>query len=179
MAGRPRSRTDAELFAATMRAIGRDGPARLTLASVAREAGLAPSTVAERFGSKRALLLAAAEHAAGDATAGLESARRRHPEPRDAAVEWLAGATRGVRTRRALANHLAFLALDVADPQFRAAAARHAAARRAALERLLGDAALARAVEVAYNGSLITWAVSGTGTLAESVRRDLRAVLSG
>src|SRR5579885_3160850 len=61
---RPRTRTDAEVLAAALRAVAAHGVARLTLADVAREAGLAPSTLAERFGSKRALLLAAARHAA-------------------------------------------------------------------------------------------------------------------
>jgi AcrR family transcriptional regulator len=63
---RPRTRTDSEVLAAALRAVASRGVARLTLADVAREAGLAPSTLAERFGSKRALLLAAARHAAGE-----------------------------------------------------------------------------------------------------------------
>jgi hypothetical protein len=37
---------------------------------------------------------------------------------------------------------------------------------------------LARALHVAYNGSLITWAVGGHGALEESLRADLEAVLA-
>src|SRR5919108_6544573 len=70
VAGRPRTRSDADVFAATYRVVGRDGPARLTLAGVAAEVGLAPSTLAERFGSKRGLLLAAARAGVG----GVEAA---------------------------------------------------------------------------------------------------------
>lgn len=188
---RPRTRSDAEVFAATMRAIGRHGPGRLTLAGVAEEAGLAASTLAERFGSKRALLLAAAEHAATDAGATAAAHRRRTGSPLEAVTELLVAGTRGARTRAALANHVSFLALDIADPDFRAAAARHARARRRAVEALLAEAveagelragtdptALARAVEVAYNGSLITWALDGRGSLADAVRADVAFVLA-
>src|SRR4051812_50167471 len=63
---RPRTRSDPEVLSAALRAVAAHGVARLTLADVAQEAGLAPSTLAERFGSKRALLLAAARHAAGE-----------------------------------------------------------------------------------------------------------------
>jgi AcrR family transcriptional regulator len=188
---RPRTRSDAEVFAATMRAIGRHGPARLTLAAVAQEAGLAASTLAERFGSKRALLLAAAEHAATDAGAAAAAHRRRSGSPLAAVTELLVAGTRGARTRAALANHVAFLALDIADPDFRAAAARHAQGRRRAVEALLAEAveagelrpgtdpaALARAVEVAYNGSLIAWALDGGGSLADAIRADVAFVLA-
>src|SRR2546423_683694 len=48
-------------LAAASRGIGRLGPGRLTLADVAHEAGLAPATLLQRFGSKRGLLLALVE----------------------------------------------------------------------------------------------------------------------
>ena len=38
--------------------MSRLGPARLTLAEVAKEAGLSPATLVQRFGSKRGLMLA-------------------------------------------------------------------------------------------------------------------------
>ena len=54
---RHRTLPDEQVIAAAARVIGRLGPARLTLADVAREAGLAPATLLQRFGSKRGLLL--------------------------------------------------------------------------------------------------------------------------
>src|SRR4051794_2216324 len=104
---RPRTRTDAEVLSAALRAVSAHGVARLTLADVAREAGLAPSTLAERFGSKRALLLAAARHAAAE----VELA------PGDV-VDALVALAAGVDDRRAFAHQLALLELDVADPEF-------------------------------------------------------------
>src|SRR5258708_35209745 len=52
---------DADVLTATIRVISRVGPTRLTLADVAADAGLAPATLLQRFGSKRGLLLAVAE----------------------------------------------------------------------------------------------------------------------
>jgi AcrR family transcriptional regulator len=57
---RPRQASDAEILAAALTAILRHGPVRLTLAHVAREAGLSPAALVQRFGSKRGLLLAVA-----------------------------------------------------------------------------------------------------------------------
>jgi AcrR family transcriptional regulator len=51
---------DADVLTAAFRVISRIGPARLTLADVAKEAGLAPATLLQRFGSS-GLLLAVAE----------------------------------------------------------------------------------------------------------------------
>jgi AcrR family transcriptional regulator len=191
MAGRPRTRSDADVFAATFRAVGRHGPARLTLAGVAAEAGLAPSTLAERFGSKRGLLLAAARAGVGDVEATFARARARHAWPLGALRAALAALSRPVRSRAALAHHLAFLQLDVADPQLRRVAERHAAALRAAIRALLADAVaagdlvadadpdrLARTVHVAYNGALVTWAIAGRGPLAAALDEDVGAVLA-
>jgi AcrR family transcriptional regulator len=164
---RPRTRTDAEVLDAALRAVSARGVAGLTLADVAREAGLAPSTLAERFGSKRALLLAAARHAASAARL-----------PEGDAVDALVALAAGVGERGAFAHHLALLELDATDPEFRAAAAAHAASLQAQLAARVGDEALARALYVAYNGSLVLWGLSGAGRLQDALRADLEAVMS-
>ena len=56
-----------EIFAAAQRAMTRRGPHELTLADVAAEAGVSAGRLVQRFGSKRALLLALAERFAGSA----------------------------------------------------------------------------------------------------------------
>src|SRR5919204_6661796 len=99
--GRPRTRTDDELLDAAFRAVGAVGPARLTLADVAAEAGVAPATLVQRFGSKRALLVAAAARAAQRAAHAL-------PPPRDAPLtaltDRLVALTEPVRDPAAFAN---------------------------------------------------------------------------
>src|SRR5262245_56235614 len=57
MSPRPRKATDDEVFAAATRVMARCGPADLTLAMIAGEAGLTAGALVQRFGSKRALLL--------------------------------------------------------------------------------------------------------------------------
>ncbi|MDP8981022.1 MAG: TetR/AcrR family transcriptional regulator, partial [Acidobacteriota bacterium] len=59
--GRRKLTPDTDVLTATMRVVNRVGPGRLTLADVAAEAGLAPATLLQRFGSKRGLLLAVVE----------------------------------------------------------------------------------------------------------------------
>ena len=103
---------------------GERGVGRLTFADVAREVGLAPSTLAERYGSKRALLLAALEPAPDGVAAVFEAVRASHERPLDALHGALAALSAPVRTREAYANHLGVLALDVGDPDFRRIAER-------------------------------------------------------
>lgn len=189
MAGRPRSRSDAEVLAAAMRVLGRHGPSRMTLAHVAAEVGLAPSTLAERFGSKRELLLAASRASVSRVGETFEAARSAHHSHAEAVVSALVELARPARTRAAFANHLAALELDVADPHFRRVAARHAAELFAAIRALIAEAiaagelvgdadTIARALQVAYNGGLVVWSVSGRGALDASLRTDLEAVLA-
>ncbi|HVH72123.1 MAG TPA: helix-turn-helix domain-containing protein, partial [Candidatus Dormibacteraeota bacterium] len=58
MSPRPRETTDEEILAATARVMQRCSPTQLTLADVAKEAGVVPATLIQRFGTKRGLLLA-------------------------------------------------------------------------------------------------------------------------
>ena len=93
-----------------------------------------------------------------------------------------------VRTPAEMANHLAMLQMDLADPEFRRHAVAHGRALRreaerllaAAIERRLADgdpATLAGAVQIAFNGALVTWAIHAEGTLERHVRRVLPIVL--
>ena len=75
MSPRPRKVSDEAVFAAAYRAMNRLGPGELTLAEIANEAGVTAGALVQRFGSKRALLLAlSAAHAA---SASQSQARRR------------------------------------------------------------------------------------------------------
>ena len=59
MSPRPRETTDEEILSATARVMQRLGPTQITLADVAKEAGVVPATLIQRFKTKRGLLLAA------------------------------------------------------------------------------------------------------------------------
>ncbi|MFC5751353.1 TetR/AcrR family transcriptional regulator [Actinomadura rugatobispora] len=192
---RPRTTSDEAILRAAARVLGRLGPGRLTLAAVAAEAGLAPATIVQRFGSKRGLLLALARQAGPGVRRYFEDARRQ-AAPGDAPLEILHAALGAmaatVRTPEEMANSLAFLQLDLADPEFREPAAVHFGIVREEITALLreaaatgglapgtGTAALARSVHVAYNGVLIVWAMTGEGgTLREALRTDLDRLLA-
>jgi len=179
--GRPRTVPDAAVLAAAGRAVGRVGPRALTLAAVAEEAGLAPATLVQRFGSKHGLLLAFAEQGAREGVERLETLLATHPVP-DALAELAAP----LGDADELVNHLALLQEELADPPRRALVAAQAAGFRAALAQALrrrepppADAdAVARLLHTTWNGSLITWATFREGPLDAWLRRDLGAVLA-
>jgi AcrR family transcriptional regulator len=189
--GRPRTVSDAAILAAAMRVIGEVGPARMTLADVAREAGLAAPTLVQRFGSKRGLLLALSEPSVVRLAERFEQARERHGSPLAALSGALTGMVGAVSEPEAFSNHLAFLQLELSDPEFHRNTLAYTRALRDELERLLGEAvaagelragadtaALARSLQVAYNGALITWAIYREGTLEAWLARELEAVLA-
>ncbi|WP_449061085.1 TetR family transcriptional regulator [Planomonospora algeriensis] len=187
---RPRTTSDEAIMRATGRAITAHGPAGLTLAAVAAEAGLSPAALVQRFGSKRGLLLAFAAWAAAGAGEVFLRARQRHDSPLEALHGALTELASGLRTPEEVANGLAFLQLDLTDPEFREHAADQARRVREEITGLLADAVaarllaedtdpvrLARAVQVAYNGALILWAVTGGEDLADALRADIDHLL--
>ncbi|MEU4302630.1 TetR/AcrR family transcriptional regulator [Kitasatospora aureofaciens] len=191
VAGRPRGVDDAVILRAAAEVMGRVGPAGLTLAAVAREVGLVPGTLIQRFGSKSGLLVALAEQSAKDADALPERVRAEHETALGAlaalVVRWLAP----MDTPERFANHLAFLCTDLADPQlYEPALAAHLAQRRA-IESLLAEAVaagelnagtnvavLAGSVQAITAGAGLVWALERRGALAQRLRHELRAVLT-
>ena len=189
--GRPRSVSDEQILQATMRVVAREGPLRFTLAQVGEEAGLSAPALVQRFGGKRQLLLALSARSRREPGDTLRAARAAHPSALDALVEGLAGAMAPLRTPKEVARSLEYLALDMADPEFHEHALVFFDAMRAEVAALLQEArtqgelarqadvvALARACEVAFNGSVITWGVRQDGDLADALRRDIAAVLA-
>jgi AcrR family transcriptional regulator len=188
---RPKQASDEEILRAAFRAIARLGPARLTLADVAGEAGLTAAALVQRFGSKRALLLAAAADAAGGDAYIFPELRRRHASP-VAALLALADCMAALfgPTPAALAHNLAFLQIDLADPDFHRHALAGSRGIRAGIRDLVRDAIaagelvrcdpdrVASALHATLNGSLVTWAVHREGTLAAWVRHDLQTMLA-
>ena len=191
MSPRPRKVSDEDVFAAAYRAMQRLGPGELTLAEIAAEAGVTAGALAQRFGSKRALLLALSEGAAAAAGEMVRGMRAAHRSPLGAVrayAECLAGLA---SSPAALARNLAYLQIDLADPDFRAQLAAQGRATREALRELLEEAvaagelargtdtrALVGTVEVALNGALFTWAFYQEGPAARFLRNAVDAVLA-
>ncbi|MGW8669231.1 TetR/AcrR family transcriptional regulator [Streptomyces niveus] len=195
MAGRPRGVDDAAILRATADVVGRVGPAGLTLAAVAREVGVVPGTLMQRFGSKRGLLLALAERAAesaeADARTSPERLRREHGSALAALTALLVESMEPMRTPQTYANHLAFFSLDLGEPDFHAHALTVHRAERRAVEELLTAAVaagelragtdvrpLARSVQAMSSGAGLVWALDREGTLARRMRQEIDEVLA-
>jgi AcrR family transcriptional regulator len=191
VAGRPRGVEDAVILRAAADVIGRVGPVGLTLAVVAREVGLVPGTLVQRFGSKRGLLLALAEQSAKNADALLGRVREEHESALEALAALIMEPMASMATPETFANHLAFLCIDLTDPQFRQHALAIHQAQGRAIEALLTEslltgelrtgtdiAALARSVQAITSGSGLIWALDRQGTLVQRLRQELNNVLS-
>ena len=188
--GRPQKVSDAAVVEATVRAIAAVGPRDLTVADVSRLAGIAPATIVERFGSKRNLLLAVA--AAGSdhlkETFAARSARSRSPlRALEATLIELAAS---LGDPAEAGNHLAFLALDLTDLEFRAHLATYNRQLHSHVLSLLDEASkrgelrpgarpsdLAQLVLSIYQGTLLLWSVDQQGELSARLRRQLRMAL--
>jgi AcrR family transcriptional regulator len=187
---RPRKASDDEIFAAAMRMMSRYGPGEITLAHVAREAGLTAGALVQRFGSKRALLLALMERFSGSAPEMFNALRASAASPLAAIYAYGQCMAQMGDSPDALARNLAWLQQDLTDPDFRKCMLVQARATRRELQRLLREAiaageldadadaaALARAIEVTVSGSLMTWAVHQEGSAVNWVRQDVEGVL--
>lgn len=188
---RPRGISDAVILHAAAEVIGRTGPSGLTLAAVAEEVGLVPGTVLQRFGSKHGLLVAMARQSAVDAQALRERVREEHGSPLAAimafAAEWMAPMASPER----FANHLAFLCMDLADPQLHEHALAVHKAQGRAIETLLAEAvskgelragtdtaALAGSVQAIIAGAGLTWALDRQGALPQRLQREISSLLA-
>lgn len=190
MSPRPRSTSDADILSATHRAVTRVGPKRLTLADVAREAGVSPATLVQRFGSKRKLLLAFVATGSSEIEAEwariLSLAERSPLEAIYAYAECMAGLAPNPDV---LANHMSFLQMDLVDPEFHHHALAQARHTLEFLRKTLDDAVdrrelapcdttrLARAVQAIIGGSLMQWAIDREGKLRRRLREDLETLL--
>jgi AcrR family transcriptional regulator len=187
---RPRTVSDEEILIAAHRTIARLGPARVTLADVASEARLAPATLVQRFGSKRGLLLALVELGVNGVDACFADMRAAHRSPLAALVAAATEMTRQVKSPQELANGLAFLQLDVSDPDFHRLAVKNSRRMLAGYKALLDEAVtvgelapcdtahLARTVGAVSGGSLIAWAIMRDGPAEHWVREDLMMLLA-
>lgn len=189
MSPRPRETSDAEILAATGRAMQRFGPSQLTLAHVAKEAGVVPATLIQRFGTKRGLLLAACSTAPGSVPQQFAAARGKYKSPLKTLVELYVECSKFASTPESMVNGLAYLQNDLTDPEFRMITLAQFQVLREETRKLLDEAVaerelvkcdtadLARLIQQVNGGSMLDWAVFREGSLASWLRRDLEVLL--
>ncbi|HLW97438.1 MAG TPA: helix-turn-helix domain-containing protein [Candidatus Acidoferrales bacterium] len=191
MSPRPRKVTDDQLFAAAHAVMSRVGPRELTLAAIAEEAGVTAAVPVQRFGSKRAMLLAMFEKAANSSGEMIATMAKQHHSPL-AAVRAYSDCMAGMASSpAALSRNLAYLQIDLTDPDFRKYLVKQARANREGLRGLIeaakkaGELAtsvnpsrLARTIEAVLSGSMLSWAFYRQGRAARWMRADLESVLA-
>jgi AcrR family transcriptional regulator len=189
MSPRPRQASDEAILAAVLRAVTARGPVRMTLADVAREAGLSPAALVQRFGSKRGLLLAFAAQGAEGGEFLFEGLRAAHRSPLAQLLGMADCMAQMGSTPEEISNTLAFLQIDLTDPEFHRYALASSQHTYDGIRRLVGEAVkagelrpcpaarVARALQAAMNGSLLNWAIHREGRLQPWIRRDLATVL--
>jgi AcrR family transcriptional regulator len=188
MSPRPRETSDAEILAAAARVMQRLGPAQLTLADVGGEAGVSPATLIQRFGTKRELILAVVKAAPTEVASQFAAARKKLHSPLKTLIELLVECS-GFASPEAMANGLAYLQLDLTDPDFHTLTVKQFRQIRREIQKQLDEAVaakelvpsdtgnLARLIQNTYNGSMLAWAIYRQGPLASWVRADLEALL--
>jgi AcrR family transcriptional regulator len=173
-----------------MRVMARTGPAELTLALIAREAGVTAGALVQRFGSKRDLLLRMTRlfaRGTGELFRGLQ---REYASPLRVIRAYAACMADMAVTPEALARNFAYLQADLADPDIRAELVVSARATRRELRSLLRqarvrgelradtpDESLARNIEAVISGALLTWAFYRSGTAQSWLRAHVTALL--
>ena len=191
MSPRPKKVADDAVFAAAARAMTRLAPGELTLAAIAAEAGVTAAALSQRFGSKRQLLVAVAEHAAAIAGAAVRALGSRHRSPLAAVRAYAASAAHLGASPAALARHIAYLESDLSDPALRAALVAQTRATRGVVTELLAEAVargelhadtdvprLARTLELVLTGGVLSVALEADGAGPTWFRAQADAVLA-
>jgi AcrR family transcriptional regulator len=190
MSPRPRETSDAQILAAAARAMQRRSPVDLTLADVANEAGVVPATIIQRFGTKRELLLANCKAWTADVAGQFAVARAKYGSPLKTLLELFVEFSGFAATPESMANFLAYLQIDLSDPEFRAVLLVQFATMRDETKKLLDDAVatrelkpcdtgeLARLVQQVNGGAMLDWAVYRKGPLATWIRRAVEGLLA-
>lgn len=167
----------------------RRSPAQLTLADVAKEAGVVPATLIQRFGTKRGLLLTLCRTAPSGVAEQFAAARALHKSPLKTLIELYAECTSFAPTPEAMANGLSWLQNDLTDPDFHAITLEQFRAIRDETKKLLDEAVaarelrpcdtaqLARLIQHVNGGAMLSWAVYRRGPVANWVRHDLESLL--
>jgi AcrR family transcriptional regulator len=190
MTPRPRKVSDDDVFAATHRAMTRLGPGELTLADIAEEAGVTAGALVQRFGSRRELLLSLTRRFAEGGGGFIAALRAKHRSPLAAIRDYAECMSHLAESPAAFARNLAYLQIDLTDPDFRKLLAVQGRASRQAMEELIAEAisagelkpetdpaTLARLIEAMLHGSMMSWGFYREGTARKWMKRDVDALL--
>ncbi|MGQ0648196.1 MAG: TetR/AcrR family transcriptional regulator [Gemmatimonadaceae bacterium] len=190
MSPRPRTVDDGAILEACQRVMQRVGPSRFTLSLIAKEAGLAPATLLQRFGSKRKLIRALAASTRGYSQMFVDDLRTRFESPLEIAREFLLCWAQMASTPKEMTNHLAYLQMDLTDPVLLRNLVDLSRENLELLTGLLDEAvqagelaphdttALSRVLNCTVTGALLAWATFREGTARAWLERDVDFMLA-
>jgi AcrR family transcriptional regulator len=180
----PRKRTipDHALLDAALVIVRAAGPDALTFGALATRAGLAGSTLVQRFGTKAALLQAALLRAWDLLDAATAAALAGAAPTPAGVVDLLVELSGQYDPDDEFAEQLLLLREDLRDPVLRARGRAWLATLTAAIDERLADhlagapgdpAGVGRVVVAQWQGALTVWAFTRDRTLPEAVRASL------
>src|SRR5215469_11080585 len=173
---RPRSISDEEILDRALPLMAKAGPAGFTLADVAREVGMAPATLIQRFGDKQTLIERAFARDNERFVPWLKSLPQ--GVGADVVVRIYADATRLFGDNPSLSDHLLWLREDIRDPAMNRLAKQRFRLFRAEIVRRLPPLPIpadraARLLDAQYHGAVVQWALEPEGALADFVAESL------
>lgn len=169
--------SDEDILDRSLPVMTRAGPAGFTLSDLAKEVGVAPATLLQRFGDKQTLI------------------HRAFARDNERFVPWLrslpAGSGAHVVIRiyseatelfgdnPSLADHLLWLREDIRDPALNRLAQQRFRLFRAEIVKRLPSLPIpahraASLLDAQYHGAVVQWALAPQGRLAAFVKRNLR-----
>lgn len=188
---RPRKVSDDEVYAAALRVMSRVGPAELTLAEIAAEAGVTAGALVQRFGSKHQLLVTLAGLLGSGMSEFFRDLRAKHRSPVDVIREYAVCMARMAKTPAALIRNFAYLQVDLSDPDLRKRLVAQSRTVHQELDALVREAmgrgeispdtnveGLVRNVEAVVSGALLTWAFHRHGAAAQWLGEHIDALLA-
>jgi AcrR family transcriptional regulator len=182
---------DSAILQAAAQIVSQTGPDNFTLADVGHEVGLSAATLVQRFGSKRLLMLAMLEQMTSVMNGRFAANLAEGATPLEslyAAALDRADPTHGPEN---IANGLAFLFMQISDPDFQAIAAASATQAVEAYKTMLDNAIdvgelsptgidtheLAETIHSMTLGSLMMWVIHRNSDSKPRTRRDLDTLL--
>ncbi len=190
MTPRPRETSDAEILAALPGSCSAAARWNSRSPTLPKRPACVPATLIQRFGTKRELLLANCKAWTADVVGQFARARAKYSSPLKTLVELLVESSGFAATPESMANFLAYVQIDLTDPEFHAVLLTQFVTMRDQTKKLLEDAIaarelkpcdtaeLARLVQQVNGGAMLDWAVYRKGPLAAWIRRSLEALLA-
>jgi len=182
---------DSAILQAASKLVAQTGPCNFTLADVGQEVGLSAATLVQRFGSKRLLMLGMLEQMTSLVNGRFAAKVAEGETPLEslyAAALDRADPTHGPEN---VANGMAFLFMQIGDPDFHAIAAASARQAVEAYKTMLDNAIevgelsvagldtqdLAETIHSMTLGSLVMWVIHRDAGSKPRTKRDLDTLL--